>query len=150
MYKAELVIPRGTKVVFDGHGDPKLNNQGRVVVVSDESHIEVSDGGSPNGNFVVSGIRYALKSITLPVTDVAKTQYMRHLHGYEISLLQKLRRCEGVVRIYDSEVRGTHILLLMELGICDFGRWMDETLSSQPVEQSCRSLKAGQIIGRVF
>ena len=98
VYKVELVISKGARIVLDENGDPKLNDHGKVIV-NDVSGELCKDHSSQNDeNLVASGVCYALKSITLPVGNVAKTQYLRHLHGYEISLLRKLRKCEGIVR----------------------------------------------------
>ena len=95
-----------------------------VEEVSSDSSGDLKPDDIDDTKLIPSGARYALKVIFLPQTSATKARELRDLHAYEISLLDQLGKCDGVVRIYDSEVRATQILLLLELAVSDLGTWL--------------------------
>ena len=98
-----------------------------------------------DSQLVPSGASYALKIVHLPADSPDQTEQLRALHAYEISLLSQLRECEGIVHIYDSEVREKAILILLELAVCDFGTWLHEPGDCE--KGGVRSLSPWDVLG---
>ncbi len=66
------------------------------------------------------GKQYALKKVNLKTADQFATDGYRN----EISLLQKLRKNERIIRLIDAEVNDNFILVVMELGEVDLATLM--------------------------
>jgi serine/threonine protein kinase len=66
------------------------------------------------------GKQYALKKVNLKTADQFATDGYRN----EISLLQKLRNNERIIRLIDAEVNDNFILVVMELGEVDLATLM--------------------------
>ncbi|KAI9024751.1 kinase-like domain-containing protein [Hyaloraphidium curvatum] len=102
-------------------------------VLNPKTHIEVNGviyarlevigrGGSSKVYKLMAadGKQYALKKVNLKTADQFATEGYRN----EISLLQKLRKNERIIRLIDAEMNEDFILMVMELGEVDLATLM--------------------------
>ena len=144
VFCVELLVPRFTAARRRDDGDLEINESGAVLLDIVDPRLDEND--IDDDDLIPSGVRYALKVVALPTDSVKKARELRAIHAHEISLLGMFRECDGVVRIYDSEVRRDAILILLELAVCDLGSWLASRGGGQQQQGSSSLLTPGQIL----
>ena len=118
VYRVELLIPQHTTLRRKCGGSTRatpadlvIDGEGLVVVDMVRSQeaflagVVTEDDLDAENNLIGSGVCFALKIVHLPVGEEGRRETLRAVHEYEVSLLGQLQKCEGIVTIFDSEVR---------------------------------------------